>query len=271
MRQTATLIITGKDQKGLVYRISEFIFRHQGNILHADHHIDFETGLFLSRVEWDLDGFRLSPPEIARAFASDGIELVHLSEPRPGKIVALERAMAAISTEFVAFGDADTFYPARYLATAQAALDADPRVAAAMATDVPLDPAKARRNRRHNQIVSRLWPKQTHTGGFGQTFRTRALVAAGGYAERYWPYVLMDHEIMERMVRQGRAVYPYDLWCSPSTRRADRRRVRWTLSERLLYHFSPARAKPWFFYRFLGPRLERRRQGHLNLRERNWK
>jgi formyltetrahydrofolate deformylase len=75
VRQTATLIITGKDQKGLVYRISEFIFRHQGNILHADHHIDFETGLFLSRVEWDLDGFRLSPPEIARAFASLADEL----------------------------------------------------------------------------------------------------------------------------------------------------------------------------------------------------
>jgi len=67
VRQTATLLIMGKDQKGLVYRISEFVFRHQGNILHADHHIDFETGLFLSRVEWDLDGFLLPPNEIAGA------------------------------------------------------------------------------------------------------------------------------------------------------------------------------------------------------------
>lgn len=75
MRQTATLIITGKDQKGLVYRIAEFIFRHQGNILHADHHIDFQTGLFLSRVEWDLDGFQLSPPETARAFKGLADEL----------------------------------------------------------------------------------------------------------------------------------------------------------------------------------------------------
>jgi formyltetrahydrofolate deformylase len=75
VRQTATLIVTGKDQKGLVYRISEFIFRHQGNILHADHHIDFETGLFLSRVEWDLDGFRLSAPETARAFTRLADEL----------------------------------------------------------------------------------------------------------------------------------------------------------------------------------------------------
>jgi formyltetrahydrofolate deformylase len=73
--QTATLLITGKDQKGLVYRISEFIYRHQGNILHADHHIDFETGLFLSRVEWDLDGFQLVPDEAAAAVQALAEEL----------------------------------------------------------------------------------------------------------------------------------------------------------------------------------------------------
>jgi formyltetrahydrofolate deformylase len=74
-RQTATLLITGKDQKGLVYRIAEFVFRHQGNILHADHHIDFETGLFLSRVEWDLEGFGLPPERIAPAFRALADEL----------------------------------------------------------------------------------------------------------------------------------------------------------------------------------------------------
>jgi formyltetrahydrofolate deformylase len=66
--QTATLLMTCKDQKGLVHRISDFIFRHGGNILHADQHIDFETGLFLSRVEWDLAEFALPRTEIARAF-----------------------------------------------------------------------------------------------------------------------------------------------------------------------------------------------------------
>ncbi|HSE95317.1 MAG TPA: formyltetrahydrofolate deformylase [Methylomirabilota bacterium] len=75
MSQTATLLITGKDQKGLVYRISEFVFRHQGNILHADHHIDFETGLFLSRVEWDLDDFRLAPEEMTGAVQALAEEL----------------------------------------------------------------------------------------------------------------------------------------------------------------------------------------------------
>jgi len=67
-RRTATLLMTCRDQKGLVHRISDFIFRRGGNILHADQHIDFETGLFLSRVEWDLAGFALPRAEIARAF-----------------------------------------------------------------------------------------------------------------------------------------------------------------------------------------------------------
>ncbi len=212
--------------------------------------------------------------DLARAAtaAMTGVEAIHLSETRPGKIFALETANPHITTEFVAFADADTFYPPHYLAAADAAYR-DPAVVAAMATrvTVPIERASMKVKRAHTQLVSRIWPKQTHVGGYGQTFRTAAYRAAGGYSHAQWPYVLMDHEIMERMVRQGRAVYPYDLWCSPSTRRADRRRVRWTLSERLLYHFSPARAKGWFFYRFLGPRLDRRRQGHLNLRERNWK
>ena len=207
-------------------------------------------------------------PQIARR-EMPGIEVIHLSEARPGKIFALEAAMPLIETDLVAFGDADTFYPPHYLATAAAALEC-PDVVAAMATDVPADARKARRKRRHNQIVSRLWPKQTHTGGFGQTFRTAALKAAGGYAHRYWSYVLMDHEIMERVLKQGRAVYPHDLWCIPSPRRSDRRRVRWTLAERLLYHFTPSVAKGWYFHRFLGPRLARRKATHLNLREKTW-
>ncbi len=76
-RRTATLLIRCRDRKGLVHRISDFVFRHEGNILHADQHIDFETGLFLSRVEWDLDGFALPAGEIARAFAplADAFEM----------------------------------------------------------------------------------------------------------------------------------------------------------------------------------------------------
>lgn len=181
--------------------------------------------------------------------------------------------MPHITTPFVAFGDADTFYPPHYLAAADRAfVYGGTAVVAAMAVDLraPLNGWRALAKRRHNQLVSRIWPKQTHTGGYGQTFRTADFLAAGGYSHAIWPYVLMDHEIMQRLLKRGRAVYPADLWCMPSPRRADRRRVRWSVPERLLYHFTPAATKDWFFYRFLGPRLEQRRLGHLNLREKSW-
>ena len=213
---------------------------------------------------------------IARAAGEmlEGVETVHLHEAQPGKIYALETAMAHITTELVAFGDADTWYPPQYLERAEAAFDAGgDQVAAVMAMDVPFPPdgGAARRKRFwRSGVASRLLPRQTHTGGFGQTFRTEALKAAGGYSHRHWPYVLMDHEIMQRVLKAGRAVYPLDLWCVPSPRRADRSSVRWNLAERILYHATPFAVKDWYFYRFLGPRLAKRRATHLALREKPW-
>jgi formyltetrahydrofolate deformylase len=66
---TATLLVSCPDQKGLVAKIANFIYSHDGNIIHADQHTDFNTGLFLTRVEWQLDGFALTREEIAPAFA----------------------------------------------------------------------------------------------------------------------------------------------------------------------------------------------------------
>ncbi len=45
-----------------------------------------------------------------------GITPLYLREPRPGKINAMECGLARVGTEFVAFCDADTFYPPHYLA-----------------------------------------------------------------------------------------------------------------------------------------------------------
>lgn len=47
---TATLLISCPDQKGLVAKLSSFIYANGGNIVHADHHTDFSAGLFLSRM-----------------------------------------------------------------------------------------------------------------------------------------------------------------------------------------------------------------------------
>jgi len=70
MSETATMLVSGADQRGLVARIANFVFENNGNIVHADHHIDLESGLFLTRVEWELEGFRIPRQEIGAKFAS---------------------------------------------------------------------------------------------------------------------------------------------------------------------------------------------------------
>jgi formyltetrahydrofolate deformylase len=65
---TAILLVSCPDQQGLVAKIANFIYANGGNIIHADHHTDLEVGLFLSRIEWQLDGFNLPRDLIAPAF-----------------------------------------------------------------------------------------------------------------------------------------------------------------------------------------------------------
>ncbi len=65
-RKTATLLITCPDRKGLVAGISEFLYGHGANILHADQHQ--EGALFLMRIEWDLDGFAIPMSEFRHRF-----------------------------------------------------------------------------------------------------------------------------------------------------------------------------------------------------------
>jgi formyltetrahydrofolate deformylase len=65
---TATLLISCPDQKGLVAKIANFIYSNGGNIIHADQHTDFAAGLFLTRLEWQLEGFNLPRNLIAPAF-----------------------------------------------------------------------------------------------------------------------------------------------------------------------------------------------------------
>jgi len=67
--RSAVLLISCPDRKGLVAVISDFVFRHDGNILHADEHRDAETGLFLMRVEFDPSGMDVGLDELAVQFA----------------------------------------------------------------------------------------------------------------------------------------------------------------------------------------------------------
>ena len=82
---TATLLVSCPDQKGLVAKISDWVFSHGGNILHADQHSDSTAGLFLMRVEWELDGFDLVREEISLTFDKLAIDIhakwnIHFSD-----------------------------------------------------------------------------------------------------------------------------------------------------------------------------------------------
>jgi formyltetrahydrofolate deformylase len=57
MKNSAILLVSCPDAKGEVATIADFIYRHNGNILHADEHADEESGLFLMRVEFDPKDF----------------------------------------------------------------------------------------------------------------------------------------------------------------------------------------------------------------------
>jgi len=81
---TTTLLLACPDRKGLVALFANFIASHNGNIIHADHHTDFTAGLFLSRLEWQLDDFDLTTEQITPVFSEIAQELqanwqLHLS------------------------------------------------------------------------------------------------------------------------------------------------------------------------------------------------
>ncbi len=67
---TATLLVYCPNQRGLVAKISNFIYANGGNIISADHHTDLTAGVFLTRIEWELAGFHLPKEIIGAAFGA---------------------------------------------------------------------------------------------------------------------------------------------------------------------------------------------------------
>lgn len=212
--------------------------------------------------------------DIAAGFrdAHPDIDVVLLHESRPGQAMALETGIAAATGALTAICDADTIYPPGYLRAAAAIFEkGGPETAAVIAfgVDDPESP-KGRFARNKGAFVAGLLARQCHGGGYAHAFRTDILRSVGGYSQKLWPYCLKDHELMHRISKVGRIGYDRDHWCIASDRRGSRTNVRWTLSERLLYHATPHAFKDWFFYEFLKSRFDRRGLSELKLRERDW-
>jgi len=68
MKTSAVLLISCPDRKGLVATVSDFIYRHGGNILHTDEHTDADSSWFLMRVEFDPSDFDIPLPQAAQLF-----------------------------------------------------------------------------------------------------------------------------------------------------------------------------------------------------------
>jgi len=68
MKNSAVLLISCPDRKGIVATISDFVFNHNGNILHADEHADEGSNLFLMRVEFDPTEFDIELADFPRHF-----------------------------------------------------------------------------------------------------------------------------------------------------------------------------------------------------------
>lgn len=210
---------------------------------------------------------------VVRRFAAENpmCDVLILDEASSGKVAALNRGVEAVETAFVALCDADTLYPENYIARADALLRR-PNAVAALAFGVYGDMSASRAAflRWKGRIAALAMPRQAHSRGYGQTFRTEALRAAGGYSRERWPFLAADHEIIHRVQMQGEIAYSAQHFCVTSPRRQDRRRIDWTLGERLLYHVTPNTRKDWFFYEFLAGRFAARAMFNTNLRRRDW-
>ncbi len=68
MHNSAILLVSCPDRKGIVASIADFIFRHNGNILFNDEHGDEASNLFLTRVEFDASGFDFDIARFAEHF-----------------------------------------------------------------------------------------------------------------------------------------------------------------------------------------------------------
>ena len=64
----AVLLISSPDRRGITATVTNFIYENNGNIVHADQHIDEQSNTFFMRIEWSLDGFKLDRKGIGNKF-----------------------------------------------------------------------------------------------------------------------------------------------------------------------------------------------------------
>jgi formyltetrahydrofolate deformylase len=69
LKDSAILLVQCPDRRGLDAALADFIYQHNGNILHFEEHQVGEKGFYLARVEWDLAGFQLDVKDFSQVCA----------------------------------------------------------------------------------------------------------------------------------------------------------------------------------------------------------
>jgi len=64
----AILLISCPDHRGITAAITQYVYDHNGNILHAEQHTDEKENVFFMRIEWSMEGFDLGQDEIEGNF-----------------------------------------------------------------------------------------------------------------------------------------------------------------------------------------------------------
>jgi formyltetrahydrofolate deformylase len=69
MKNNGILMLQCPNHTGIVAATAGFVDHYGGNILHANEHLEPDTGMFLMRLEWDMNGFQLKPEQVWLEFA----------------------------------------------------------------------------------------------------------------------------------------------------------------------------------------------------------
>lgn len=67
-KKTAILLLSCKDQKGLVFKITNFIYKIGGNIIDLNEHVDAVESMFFVRVAFELENIELNGKDLSHEF-----------------------------------------------------------------------------------------------------------------------------------------------------------------------------------------------------------
>ena len=65
---TAVLLLSCPDRRGLVSKITNFIYERSGNIIDLDEHVDPDEQMFSIRAAWDMKEFSIAPENLKETF-----------------------------------------------------------------------------------------------------------------------------------------------------------------------------------------------------------